>query len=442
MIIEKPLTEQQQKASQFNYNCFNAINGISYMCLGETVMILLAVKMNSTDFTVSALGSMLYVGYLLLPLGKMVAAKWGGAYTQSFFWICRNVAALMVAVAGVLSYFNWKISAVIFLLAGSFFFYGFRAAGVVMSQPLVGDITNDKNRGRFIAITNGIFFLARMITILAIALTTKYSDNLWTLVGIIVFGAVCGISSSKFMRNVTETTAIRDSARKPLAPEIKWGLRDLTMRRQLYAGFVLSFASTMVIPISTLAVKRGYSVSDSDALFFTVSLSAGASIMGFFSSRLVKYIGPRKEMMICQMICILCALSWYILPDKLPYVFMLFYFFLLGTVPVLVMGAPVHYFLQTVSSEHRVGGSVLLAVVTGVPSGIAGMLVTGTLLELVPSFVSTPLDGYKLYFLITGLFLVPGFFIVRSLTPLPEDKRSRPYEWILMRISGFLSPRH
>jgi hypothetical protein len=106
------------------------------------------------------------------------------------------------------------------------------------------------------------------------------------------------------------------------------------------------------------------------------------------------------------------------------------------------MGAPVHYFLQTVSSEHRVGGSVLLAVVTGVPSGIAGMLVTGTLLELVPSFVSTPLAGYKLYFLITGFILVPGFFIIRSLTPLPEDKRSRPYEWILMRISGFLSHRH
>ena len=442
MISATPLTEQQQKKSQFNYNCFNAMNGTSYMCLGETVMILLAIKMNSSEFTVSALGAMLYAGYLLLPLGKIAAAKYGGAYSQSLFWICRNIAALMVAASGVCFYFNWHAASVALILTGAFFFYGFRAAGVVMSQPLVGEITDEKSRGRFISFTNGIFFCSRLVTLLAITYITTKNDSLWTLVGIIIFGACCGISSSKFMRNITETTAIRDSARKPLAPEIRWGLKNITMRRQLYAGFTLNFILLMTVPISILAVKRGYGVSDSDALVFTIAQTLGASVFGFVSSKLVKYIGPRKEMIAVMLICLFGCFSWQILPEQVPYGFMLFYFFMLGAVIVWNMGSPVNYFLQTIAPEHRVGGSVLLAVVTGAPSGIATVIVSGSLLEIVSKYASTPLEGYRIYFLIAGLIGVPGILVVKGLIPLDVDKRGVFSKAILPRISRFITRRH
>ena len=45
MIYPGPLTRLQQERSQRNYNIFNVINGLSYMCLGETVLILFAVQL-------------------------------------------------------------------------------------------------------------------------------------------------------------------------------------------------------------------------------------------------------------------------------------------------------------------------------------------------------------------------------------------------------------
>ena len=67
---------------RINY-IFNLINGLSYMCLGETVIILLAVKIKSPDAIVAVLGSMSFFGYLMLPLGKKLTSHVGAVKTQA-----------------------------------------------------------------------------------------------------------------------------------------------------------------------------------------------------------------------------------------------------------------------------------------------------------------------------------------------------------------------
>ena len=423
MIYDRPLTLQQQKKSQWNYYGFNAINGVSYMCLGETIILLLAVRINATDYVVSTLGAMLYFGYLMLPLGKVVAARCGGAYSQSFFWICRNIAAMMVAAAAVFSYCKMQWLAIFLLLTGAFFFYGFRAAGVVMSQPLVGEFTNENTRGKVLAWSNGIFFFFRLATLIIITLLINASSSLWMLVAIIVFGAVCGITSSKFLRAIDETENLRKSAAKPLKPEIKWCLKSRILRGQLIAGFLLNFAYILIIPIYTLAVKRGYNATDGDVMVFTISLSAGASIMSFAGSRISKVIGPRQHMILTYILFLVCAFIWLVMQNTLPYFVMMVMFFVLGAVIVWSLNAATHYFLQTINTAHRVGGAILLAVISGVGSGVAGMVIAGILLKIVPHFTSTPLGGYRLYFFITALLLLPGLRVFYKLPKLPEEKR-------------------
>ena len=99
MIMNGPVPPERQAASKYNYKIFALINGLSYMCLGETVIILLAVQLNCKDYIVSALGAMLYFGFLLLPLGKIVTAHVGAAQSQGIFWVLRNISALIVAAA-------------------------------------------------------------------------------------------------------------------------------------------------------------------------------------------------------------------------------------------------------------------------------------------------------------------------------------------------------
>ena len=165
MICQNPLTPEQIKLSQRNYLAFGAVNGASYMCLGETVIILFAVRLDSPNTLVAILGSMLYFGFLLLPLGKWMTSRVGAAQSQADFWFMRNIAALVVALSAP-AYLYWnKLSAMILLVTGAFFFYGFRAAGVVMSQPLLGEICEPERRGRIISLHNTLFHISGLASL-------------------------------------------------------------------------------------------------------------------------------------------------------------------------------------------------------------------------------------------------------------------------------------
>ena len=61
MLYDRPLTGEQRRISQLNYNRFSAVNGASYMCLGETVIILFAVKLSAPNFIVAVIGAMMFL---------------------------------------------------------------------------------------------------------------------------------------------------------------------------------------------------------------------------------------------------------------------------------------------------------------------------------------------------------------------------------------------
>ena len=57
MILNRLLNREEKVISQRNYNRYCAVNGMSYMCLGETVMILFAVRLECPDTVVAVLGA-------------------------------------------------------------------------------------------------------------------------------------------------------------------------------------------------------------------------------------------------------------------------------------------------------------------------------------------------------------------------------------------------
>ena len=145
--------------------------------------------------------------------------------------------------------------------------------------------------------------------------------------------------------------------------------------------------------------------------------------MSFLSGKISQLIGPRRHLILSHILLTCTAFMWFIMPVRIPYLYMLIHFFILGTVSIWTQNASTHYFLQTIPQEHRVGGSILQAVVSGVFSGLTGIAVTGFLLETIPNFTATALDGYRTYFIITGILLALSTYFYISLTPLPVDKR-------------------
>lgn len=149
MIFSGSLSLSQQEKGQKNYKRFNLINGLSYMCLGETVIILFALQLNCQPYIIAALSAFLYLGNFAMPIGKATAARIGGAKSISLYWTLRNVSAMLVASA----YFfrDMHAIAVSMIVVGTFIFYSCRSAGTVIMQPLCGEICTENVRGKFLA---------------------------------------------------------------------------------------------------------------------------------------------------------------------------------------------------------------------------------------------------------------------------------------------------
>lgn len=416
MIVNRPLTPEEKKISQRNYNCYCAVNGASYMCLGETVMILFAVRLGCPDTVVAILGAMLFFGFLLLPLGKWVTARVGAARSQSDFWVYRNIAALLVAGAAPMSIYGSKNIALGMILAGAFLFYGFRAAGVVMSQPLVGEICSPGEQGSFLSRSWFYFYTCGLLSLFSISVILKFSSSAWTLCFIIVAGALFGFTSAGFLRGVRETGQIRESAGKPMLDGLKPVLQNRVVIRQLVAGMVCNLGVILTVPISMLAIKRGYLVSDTQALlYFLAQLAAsvaGTRLLVPFADR----FGGRKMTLAGFYGFYIIAFFWIVTPDRFYWPLMVIPFLFCPCGTTIAVTSLQQYFLRSVAKEQQVMASMVIAVGTGVVSGLLGMVCSSTLLKLSAYWSGSAgtLENYRLYFLLVLILLpVMGIFVHR-----------------------------
>ena len=228
MILGRTLTAAERRKSQRLYGAFSFGNGMSYMCLGENLMVLFAVQLGAPNAVVALLGAMQFIGYSMLPLGVRHTARRGAATCQADFWVARNVAALLTASAALV----WRVSpqaAWGLVLLGALLFYGFRAAGGVLFTPLMGDVSTEEEAPGVIGFTTALFNVSAVAMLAAITAATHRWQGRDALAAVIVLGAMLGIGSSFFLRGMCETGAIRDAAREPLLR----GMRDARLTQAL-----------------------------------------------------------------------------------------------------------------------------------------------------------------------------------------------------------------
>ena len=424
MILNRPLTPEDKKSSQKNTLIFNCINGLSYMCLGETLIILLAVKMAMPDTLITILGSMQHIGFILLPLGVWRAAKVGAAQCQADFWICRNFAAILAAVAAVISpyypVFSW-----ILLLFTSFTFYGCRAAGVVLCQPLGGEITSDHDRAQFIGKCGTAFYLFGVISLLLISFALTIHDSIYLLCGVIILGAALGITASGFVRRIKETGELRKSASEKLLPKLKENLKDRDIIRQLFAGFWATMAIVTIMPVAILFIKKGYGFSNTKSLFFSSMMFIACFTVSYLTGKFAAKKGPRLLLLLGFLAHITTAFCWILAPYSgawatIPLSLILFFFF--GSAIIMCDNGLQGYFLMTIPKKQQVLTAVLINILRGFCAGAGGMLLASGLLKLSQYLVkyifpyvqkvlpsaTEQITIYKLYFLMLMPFLAIG----------------------------------
>ena len=80
MIFSRPLTPGECRTSLRRLALYNLVNGLSFAGVGETVMVLVAVRLGCPDAVCAAFGGTLfYAGFAAMPLGRLAAGRWGAA---------------------------------------------------------------------------------------------------------------------------------------------------------------------------------------------------------------------------------------------------------------------------------------------------------------------------------------------------------------------------
>lgn len=437
MICRGELSAGQKARSRHNLNLFSAINGLSYMCLGETVIILFAVKLEAPNYVISLLGSMIYFGFLLLPLGRYVAGRVGAARCQADFWVMRNIAALLVASAAPVSLFVSRNAALGMILLGAFSFYGFRAAGIVMGNPLMGDICEEEKRAKYILKNGMLFNMAGMIALVAVMFVLRRFDGVWALCSIIVVGAFFGVTASGFIRKIDETDRLMRSAQNPIVPEIRELLKKKVLTRQLMAGFAINLSIILVVPLSMLALKRGCGVDDVHALVYSVLQFAGSIAAGLTMGKFVSRIGPRRRALTGFSLYLIIAVFWLFYRDGWGPYWLGIPFLLAGVAGMTTGPAMQHYFLMSIPVENQVAASMMLAIWTGAGAGLAGIVAGPLLLKLAGSFGEV--EGMGLYrnyfFCVFFTVLLLGIFVKR-LVKVIDTFRDRNGEDAVKRLAA------
>lgn len=426
MIFNGSVPEERLERSQRAYYAFCVLNGLAYMCVGEGVVVLFAVMCGFPDFVVSIVGAMLYLGYLLLPLGRTACARVGAVRSQAFFWVARNLAALLTAAGGIAAWCGFHSCGLAALVSGTFLFYGFRAAGVVMSQPLLGCITGPNERGRVLGISNGIFCGACMLSLLLVSLFLSRKSSVWSLAGVMAAGSCLGMGASRFLRRIDESAELRESAKRPLRAELCQALRSSALWKLVFAVFSLNTARIMIAPISILVVKRAYGISDTNALLFTLIQFLAGMCASFVSARIDNAIGPGRGMLAGYGLMLLAPVLWLCRGDVFQPAAVAAVFAVYGIGSFLAENANIHYFLQTFPKEEQVRSSILLQIFASAGAGLAGMALSGTLIHWTMKInPSEPMAGFHAYFALSLVMLSAASLLICRLVPLPPDKRRR-----------------
>ncbi len=423
MIYSTPLTKEQMARSQRNVCYYTAINGVSYMCLGDTVVSLLAVRLGMPDWVVSALGAMIYFGYALLPLGKRICSRVGAAKTQSYCWVARNIVALLVASCVIwhqLDPVGNRVLNIVCILLGSFLFYGFRSAGVVMSVPLIGNITDESSRSKLLGFSNGLFYLTASVSLVVINLLMWRYDSIWMLFASILFGSLCGFTASHFLARIDETDAVKKHASTPFFRDLKEIVRNDAIRRMVFARSALNLCAMMTLTMYVLPLKRGYGVPDSLALLFTLIVYIGKSITGLTFAPIIKWLGAKRALMTCCLLYASAAPLWIIAPNDYHFVYVLIICIILGASDAVSENGKGLYLLQCVPERLQTSVSVLVSLVDGALMGLFAIALNAILLKASermnwPFGADSPMDKYRLYNLLALPFLTLAFWCVARL---------------------------
>ena len=398
MSNRKPLTSSELRMGQERYVAGSLFNGIAFACLADNVLLLYGIKNGIGPVGQGLLASLVFLTMPCIFIGRYTMARIGCAKTWGGGFFLRGLCASLMATAPFFRDWYGEIGAQAVIVLGAMGFFAFRSSAAATFAAMVGEITNERDRGTVMARASVSFQSLYLVFILLVSWLVGMDDGDRTYQGVILIGTIAGMYAGTRFWGIPETDAPRMGARTPIMESIKTIWREDVLRREVFCQIAVYTANALVLSFSMLALKRGYEVSDRNALLFSIVSLCGSIVCNRFCQLVSDTVGPRPLLLIFSCGTMACSLLWSLAPDQYMVFFPVMVFFLVGFFTTGATFSMSHYIQVATPKKLLVGVGMMCQLSAGIVAGGAGTLIGGVGIRILEEHNFTGLAPYHYYF--------------------------------------------
>ena len=413
MITTGELSLSQQAKGRKILLSFSFLNGVALTFITGNVLSLYLLKVGCSTPVVAVIASFGYLGTLFAFTGKSSIAKLGAGLTLRLAWILCGFTAIALALIPFLYYLKMNKNLIMLLITCvTFLFFVFKSIGTASTQPLMGEFTSEDNQGIFSSKYFLYYTIANINAMGCVIGFVSWHKTLIIFQLLILLGGLIKLACSCLFIGLNETETPRKSAHsirtKKLLATI-WNTKDY--RNFLFCRSFSRAGLILIVPISILALKQLYGVSDQIALIFAFVQMGGGILITYLNGIICEETGPKPLLIIYILLLFLISMFWIFAPIYFHWGYLFIIFFLGGICLCGLDSCLNFYYLAIIPRENSVGISLWYTVISGAVAGIAGLFLGGGLIKVLSLLVAHQ-NIFRYYYGIMFILMIPIFYIV------------------------------
>jgi len=404
------MSDARKKLYQFTF-----FNIIAFTLLSGNIITLFSLRLGAGSFLIGLLSFFTYASYLCMLIGRSLVKKFGVVGLMGRFWFMRHLVMLPVLTAPLFADRGLPFAVYAIIILSVLGFSVFRGIAITGYNPVIGEVTTEKQRGSLLSQLQKIQHAATLVVGIIMALVLGRQAPLYRYVLFIITGIICGSFASFIFMKIPEPENIRENISENLWTSFFQALKRAPFRKFIIIHFLISLATFMVFPFLIVYMKMIFNQPDNFILIYTVFGSLGAILMALISGFMIDRLGAKPLYFIFSGITLLAVIPTILPPETIHpgfvwiFASLVFFFHNMGNFGVFNAGQT--YFFAAIREEERLNLGVMFFLIRGIASGV-GSLSGGIIIEWLQQFQSIDnADVFRIYFGSIALIFV--FIMVR-----------------------------
>ncbi len=381
---------------------FTFLNIIAFTLLSGNIIALFSLRLGAGSFLIGLLSFFTYASYICMLIGRSLVKKFGVVGLMGRFWIIRHLMMLPMLSAPLFAdrgHYTAVYAVIIFSVLG---FSVFRGIAITGYNPVIGEVTTEKQRGGLLSQLQKIQHAATLAVGIVMALVLGKQAPLYRYLLLIITGIICGLCASFVFMKIPEPYNIRENISENLWSSFFQAFTRAPFRKFTIIHFLISLATFMIFPFLIVYMKMIFNQPDNFILVYTVFGSLGAVLMALISGFMIDRLGAKPFYFIFSGVTLLAVIPTILSPETIQpgfiwiFASLVFFFHNMGNFGVYNAGQT--YFFAAIRADERLNLGVVFFLIRGLASGI-GALSGGVIIEWLQHFQNIGnADVFRIYF--------------------------------------------